>query len=1293
MKTTNTKQYMIKISKMKKLLTLATILSLALSVSAQNYQVKQSDYSQIRISFSTPELKVNDVKLLNSNFNSLSYDNFSSQSVVGLPALPTMVKIIEVPLGDGLTYTIESMVCDTLDGSALGISQQIIPAQPSRSKSDVSPLRLVKDDAAYATDAFCGAPAIELEAIGVARDRNLARIIYNPIRWNPVTNQLIIVKNITVAVRQQNADIAATKRMQHLYHSPAFNSGVATINSLGSKDNHTNAPLRYTIVAHSSFRGALDDFAAWKRRKGFIVDLVYTDDANVGSTTSSIRSYLQGLYDNATESMPAPTYVLFVGDVAQVPAFYLTSQPYSTEQQYSDLSYCCWTGNDNLPDCYYGRFSAQNLDQLTPQISKTLMYEQYTFPDPSYLSTAALIAGVDGGYSSDNAYTYGDPAMDYVAKTYVTASNGFNNIVYYKNNTSFAPTGVTVTGSSQASGTAAALRTLYNNGCGWVNYTAHGGETSWSNPSFTTSNVAQMTNNNKPMVMIGNCCLTNSFQVDACFGEALLRKDNNAGAVAYIGGSNSTYWVEDFYWSVGIRSNISNTMNTNYDANNLGMYDKLFHSHNEAYSNWFTTMGAMIFAGNMAVEASSSSSGMKEYYWQIYHLMGDPSLIPYCHGVPAVMTANVPEAISLGSSTMTINAVPYAYIGVTDVNGTLVGAAFADANGTATVNFFSPLSTPGTYEVAITAQGYQPYFQNINIIANGPYVNVTNFTPRATLNANGDISFDITLKNLGVNDANTLSIEFQNLDGSMLIDTTGIIDLGTGLASGQQLTLSNICHSHIWGQTLDQTLTSIKILVRWGNTVNDISTSTFSFTVNADKLKMQNFTIDSSDIRTNGTATITIKNRNYGHADFENGTISLISLDPAFDVTTPSYTGSTIAVGNGVNFSFNIAANGNIPENHLIMFLQSVDNGFRTTNDTIYVLFGIDNSTITFEDNCWGDVDWINGTYPWQIVNQGAYAGTYCARSYTWNSNGNNKKSELSITWTSSIDDSITFYKNVSSEGSYDFFRFYIDGVQKEELSGTDNNWSRSAHFVPQGTHTFKFAYEKDYSVNNGSDCAWIDNLHLPHNGANYIYILDSICQGAEYQFRDSLISTEGFEAGVYHFADSTESIYYYLTLVLTSTPEVTISGGDVTIRKGETVRLTASGADSYLWSSGETSAIIDVYPTETTTYTVTGFNGNCSATASTTITVDGTIGIKDNAMSDYGIILYPNPAHNELTVEGAETSRIVVIDITGKTLIDKATNGNRNTIDISALNNGIYFLQATDNNGNRKTMKFIKKQ
>ena len=40
----------------------------------------------------------------------------------------------------------------------------------------------------------------------------------------------------------------------------------------------------------------------------------YTNDPNVGSTTTSIHAFIKDMYDNATASDPAPTYLLIVGD-------------------------------------------------------------------------------------------------------------------------------------------------------------------------------------------------------------------------------------------------------------------------------------------------------------------------------------------------------------------------------------------------------------------------------------------------------------------------------------------------------------------------------------------------------------------------------------------------------------------------------------------------------------------------------------------------------------------------------------------------------------------------------------------------------------------------------------------------------------------------------------------------------------------------------------------------------------------------------------------------------------------
>lgn len=68
------------------------------------------------------------------------------------------------------------------------------------------------------------------------------------------------------------------------------------------------------------------------------------------------------------------------------------------------------------------------------------------------------------------------------------------------------------------------------------------------------------------------------------------------------------------------------------------------------------------------------------------------------------------------------------------------------------------------------------------------------------------------------------------------------------------------------------------------------------------------------------------------------------------------------------------------------------------------------------------------------------------------------------------------------------------------------------------------------------------------------------------------------------------------VTVTVAPAPTVTIT------MDGNT--LTASGADSYQWSTGETTAAITVNPVVSTTYSVIGTTSGCTGTASTTVQV-----------------------------------------------------------------------------------------
>ena len=704
--------------KMKKHFLLLPLLFASLSaVHAQ--RVVTDNFDLLEVHYQTPSLDLTSVAFGDSKADVLQLAGYQLGGEVGSPALPLRIDVIAIPFCDAVEVEVSNAVYDTLQ---LASSQSLFfPLQRSRSKSDTVRRAPEVNAERYATDAFWGMPLASVEVMGVARDRRLANLTFSPVQVNPVTGQVVVCRSADVVVRYIGSDEQATIDHYNRYHTPAFSAGTL-LNKLVSKSVSNTAPLRMVIVAPGTLRcTSMSRFADWKRSQGLLVDLVYTDEAGL-THRDSIANYLLSLYNNATVEAPAPTYLLLVGDNGQIKAFnskLSNSSYYGLNYDHvTDLYFVTWTSGDNLPDAYQGRISVTDTNILAHIINKTLLYEQYAFKNDDYLAHAVLVAGEDNGthqtsgWSVDQAWVYCDPTMDYIAKTYINHENGYDTVSYYKNNVDYAPDGVYVTGYCSNTSSASALRDLYYEGVGWINYSAHGNWDRWYKPSFTTGHISSMTNNGKPSFMIGNCCLTNKFDKGECFGEALLRKKNNAGAVAYIGGTNSTLWTEDFYWAVGIRSNISNTMNTSYNASKLGMYDCLFHTHDESLDHYAITAGSIVMAGNMSVNASSSSE--KLYYWEIYELMGDPSLLPWMG-----RASDLETHVERHGEYLRVNAVENAYVAIVDsTDNSLVAAAFTGYEAVATLNIPNSTDLGHTY-LSITAQGYKPFHKRFNDVIVG----------------------------------------------------------------------------------------------------------------------------------------------------------------------------------------------------------------------------------------------------------------------------------------------------------------------------------------------------------------------------------------------------------------------------------------------------------------------------------------------------------------------------------------------------------------------------------------------
>lgn len=1054
----------------KVVMMLAMAVAIVFSAQAQHYRVNSSDFNQVNVSFSAGEIQSSLVKTANGNFSQLFMEDYLPSRQVGMPELPVMTKLVEIPLCDSVIATVSNARYVEVDASELGVKNDVYPVQPSYPKSYTGQREFAKNTSVYAKDGFYEMPLLSVEKNGVMRDVNIATVTVSPVAYNPVTKKFRICKSMDVTLTFVNADIPGTYEMKAKYGSPLFEAAAtAVINPAErSRDEFSATPIKYVIIAHSMFEGnaQLTEFVNWKKRLGYIVDLAFTGSSQVGTTNTSIANYIKSQYTNATPQNPAPTFVLLIGDHQQIPAFSSSEQ----NSHVTDLYYATFT-NDNLPDCYYGRFSATNVSQLTPQIEKTLMYEQYTMTDPSYLGAAVLIAGTDSYWST----THAQGAINYAADYINTSSQTHQYTSVHKHNYNC---------SSQAS----TIRQEVSNGSGWTNYTAHGSEDGWYDPGFNNSHVSSLNNNGKYGVMIGNCCLTGKFNYSSdCFGEVLLRTPNK-GAVVYVGASEVSYWNEDYYWAVGNRSNC--TANPTYNASNLGTYDRMFHTHNEAHSNWNTTMGGLVQGGNMAVQ--SSSSDLKLYYWEIYHIFGDPSLKPYL-GIPAALTVNSSDVILAGASTYEVQTAPYAYVALTK-NNEFVAAAFADGNGNAQV----PLNdiVPGEYELAVGAQNHIQFFKTINVVVpSGPYVVAQDVQlSSASSPVNGYmVDFDLVLKNLGVSAAN-------NVTATMTSSTPGVvINQGTAAVSAisadASQTVANAFTASIPQTAKDGDVLEFTVAVNFGSTP---SSKTIYVTVTAPNMVVDNYSVQApnqaTSIAPGDAVTVSFVNKNIGHFNMDYAVVDLTSNYSGAVVTTPSYEVYALAPGQSTTNTFVVLVSEDVPDLTIIPLYYHRLMGNQHLVDTIYMTVG--NAMETFESGDFTQFNWSNTSNPWVVVNQSPYAGSYCAKSK--NNLNNNATSTLQITISSLSDGNITYFRKVSSESGYDKFKFYIDNNQMEEQSGTVA-WGQASFPVTAGTHTYKFTYSKDGSMSSGSDCAWIDNVSFPGLGTMAPEDVDGLVGVEEY--------------------------------------------------------------------------------------------------------------------------------------------------------------------------------------------------
>ncbi|MBP3762834.1 MAG: hypothetical protein J6I49_03020 [Bacteroidales bacterium] len=954
----------------------------AQEVRKASLEVRNASAGRMQVDFRLGDLRLDTAaaRFARIHAEGMTTDN----GIPGSPALPTLCRLVELPKGSRLKVL-------EVSGEELpwwpqpALDRPLIPILPPHSKSGTCP-EYSPDKALYDSDVWyrSGAP-LEAEHLGTMGEREVYRLTVRPMAYNPVCHGLRVYRSLS-AMLETVAPQAVT-----------LNPPV---------------PERFLIVSRPQYREGLADFVRWKRQEGFEVLEVYAETHR----RDSIKALIHPLFSEASLLEPAPTYMLIVGDVADIQSFVGTTQFAEMDGHITDLPYAEHTG-DMLPDALLGRWPVNDTAELRTVVEKTLRYEQAQALDTAALRRVMLVAGQE---SASVAPVTTNGQVNYIKGEVLLQHPGADTLCFYN------PT------SRQQSHT---IMDEIGQGIGWLNYTAHCTAGGWTSPSVSSGSFDTLPAH-QPAFYVNNCCKSNDFG-GTCFGEQLLRMPDG-GAIGIIGATNETLWIEDYYWAVGPKT--PPVLNPVYDEQQEGAFDQWAGRHPVVQ-----TQGEVLLAGNLAVTAFGSA--YSSFYWEIYCLLGDPSLRPYLE-VPQRASVGAVAMPGNGDTEVEVAGTPGARVSVVQ-GGALLGTALLDSAGMAVISLNSPLDT---LPILLTASG-QGLIPAVDTLAidTGRALGVA-----LRHVAVSDTLLACTVENTGQQRLDGLRIVLEqtredSLVGAVLARQVAVVDsLLPGGSRRIELPVSVV--------SLGQIPLLQARLQAWGDSLLGSLLVRHDLQSPYPVLTLRLLTADGAEARR------LMPGRPYLlSADIEGsydsirlevasspGTITEVSASDRLAFTAPD---SLCLLRIGADIYLN-----HWQERKEYWLLP----GLRTEG------FEAGTVRLPWDMAC---------RVPWTLDSTESHSGRYSLRS---GNIGHDQTSDISLHVLLSHDDTISFWAKLSTEPQHDMVVFSVDGIRRTPVLFGHAGWRRFTYPLPAGRHTLRWRYLKDNSISEGSDCVWIDDIQMP---------------------------------------------------------------------------------------------------------------------------------------------------------------------------------------------------------------------
>lgn len=1152
-------------------------------------------------------------------------------SETGQPELPVYSRIVEVPQGMKVKVALSGIVSSKIRFADHGLSgAQIYPSQPARTKNETQDQKVVvKDRRIYESKGTISHDTVVISIIGTFRGHEMVNIAIYPAFYDPSSASVDLITSMNVSITYVPSE------------TKGISQGTDTDDKSGySSDSYitgyTDQPVNMIVVADSIFIRHLKPLIRWKLLKGIKTTLIYKRPGPADTVYSDLKARISTVYASMLAKGNPPQYLLIVGDQALIPTARGTSNV-------SDLYYGEFDGEgDYIPELFIGRLPVSDTTQLKAFVKKIIDYETLNYaPENNFWSGALVTAGNAPGFEN-----YMNGQVGYLYNNYLSKDPSLNARRWKYPDSAVKDD---------------SLKLLFNQGLSILNYTGHGEASGFSDPVFKVPNVSELTNKNEYPLIIANACRTAQINVASCFGTAMVNASEK-GAVGYIGCTNDSYWIEDFFWAVGPGNP---GPDVTYENTGYGAFDRLFHTHGELPGEWYYTMGQINFAGNMAVSASTSQR--KKYYWETYMLLGDPSMTPLI-GRPDTFKIELPDTLPQFLTTLSFFTTPFAYAALSDFD-TLWDAKSVSPSGA--ISLTIPEGVKDSCLLIITGQNMVPFSKVFHFGA-VPHAFITTgdivfFDSEGNKNNAPDygerIRLKITVKNLGQRASADLSADITVLSGRITLENSSA-PIGV-LAPGASFTINNF-YFNVSDEVEDGELASILLTL---SDQGDEYLFGIDMTLLAPELMIISSVPDDSSTGNSNflpepgeTIMLNVRVKNQG-SSAASGTVSVTNPGSGVSLQIPDIETGILDPGAEKVLGFQVTISNQALPGTIIPYDIKFVCGKYETQGRWTISTG--KTRETWEYDRFDVFPWIQkGDYPWTITSLTSFENIKSARS------GNvpdKMETILSIYVNNPVRDTVSFYSLVSSEANYDEMIFRIDSVNELELSG-DIPWTKRQSVLDPGVHYLEWVYKKDVSLSGGLDAAWIDQVSFPDISFLAADLrIDTVFPPLATEQLSS-ITVKGRVVNLGRTALTSFPLAYRIndTEPVNETFFVKIDPGD-TIDVSFTKKCILLADHSYL------IYILSVLPED-------GYAGNDIAYTSF---IRSDIGPD---LTEETVRLLPNPFREtfilEIDVTDADRADIELTDLTGRVVLRSAEGlvpgTNRITIDGSRLAAGAYILRVS---------------